>query len=138
MPIRIVTVDAFTSVPFAGNPAAVCILNEPRSEDWLRNVAREMNLEARSLRGGELAPRVAIEELLGVQIDHAGHDCTSSASISPGFSSIRRRMQRCSRAANCAKASSHSCASGTTSSAAAEGVGARTSAAKSAMVKSIS
>ena len=35
-------------------------------------------------------------------------------------------------------AASHSSASGTTSSAAAEGVGARTSAAKSAMVKSIS
>ena len=44
MPIRIVTVDAFTDVAFAGNPAAVCILQQPRPEEWMRNVAREMNL----------------------------------------------------------------------------------------------
>ena len=47
MSIRIVTVDAFTNVPFSGNPAAVCILQEPRSEDWLRKVAREMDQKAR-------------------------------------------------------------------------------------------
>ncbi len=41
---RIVQVDSFTSQPFAGNPAAVCILPEPREEAWMRNVAREMNL----------------------------------------------------------------------------------------------
>src|SRR5580658_9173804 len=44
MAIRIVTVDAFTDVAFAGNPAAVCVLPEPRPEEWMRNVAREMNL----------------------------------------------------------------------------------------------
>jgi PhzF family phenazine biosynthesis protein len=44
MPIRIVQVDAFTSHPFAGNPAAVCVLPESPSEEWMRNVAREMNL----------------------------------------------------------------------------------------------
>ena len=44
MSIRIVTVDAFTSVAFAGNPAAVCVLPEPQPERWMRNVAREMNL----------------------------------------------------------------------------------------------
>jgi PhzF family phenazine biosynthesis protein len=37
-------VDAFTSQPFAGNPAAVCILPFPAREGWLREVAREMNL----------------------------------------------------------------------------------------------
>jgi len=36
--------DAFTAKPFAGNPAAVCPLTEPRSEEWLRHVAAEMNL----------------------------------------------------------------------------------------------
>jgi len=44
MSIRIVTVDAFTDRPYAGNPAAVCVLPEPRPDDWMRNVAREMNL----------------------------------------------------------------------------------------------
>ena len=37
-------VDAFTATPFQGNPAGVCILPAPASEDWMRNVAREMNL----------------------------------------------------------------------------------------------
>jgi PhzF family phenazine biosynthesis protein len=44
MPIRIVQVDAFTSRPFAGNPAAVCVLDTPRPDEWMRHVAREMNL----------------------------------------------------------------------------------------------
>ncbi len=44
MGIRIVQVDAFTSRPFAGNPAAVCLLPGPRPDDWLQHVAREMNL----------------------------------------------------------------------------------------------
>jgi PhzF family phenazine biosynthesis protein len=41
---RIVQVDAFTNKPFAGNPAAVCVLPTPREESWMRDVAREMNL----------------------------------------------------------------------------------------------
>src|SRR3954471_13301869 len=44
MPLRIVQVDAFTNRPFAGNPAAVCVLREAMPEQWLRDVAREMNL----------------------------------------------------------------------------------------------
>lgn len=41
---RIIQVDAFTNRPFAGNPAAVCILEELRDDSWMQNVAREMNL----------------------------------------------------------------------------------------------
>ncbi len=37
-------VDAFTPKPFAGNPAAVCILPGPAEEGWMQAVAREMNL----------------------------------------------------------------------------------------------
>ena len=44
MPVRIVQVDAFTAKPYAGNPAAVCVLAEPREDAWMRNVAAEMNL----------------------------------------------------------------------------------------------
>ena len=44
MPQPITQVDAFTSVPFAGNPAAVCVLSEPRDDVWMQQVAREMNL----------------------------------------------------------------------------------------------
>ena len=44
MGTRITQVDAFTGRPFAGNPAAVCVLSEERGEEWMRNVAAEMNL----------------------------------------------------------------------------------------------
>ncbi|HEX9603001.1 MAG TPA: PhzF family phenazine biosynthesis isomerase, partial [Myxococcales bacterium] len=44
MGLRIVQVDAFTDRPFGGNPAAVCVLPEPRDAAWMQAVAREMNL----------------------------------------------------------------------------------------------
>ncbi len=37
-------VDAFTDRPFAGNPAGVVILDEWKADDWLQNVAMEVNL----------------------------------------------------------------------------------------------
>jgi len=41
---KIYQVDAFTSEPFRGNPAAVCLLEFPHNEHWMQNVAKEMNL----------------------------------------------------------------------------------------------
>ncbi len=40
----IVQVDAFTSVPFRGNPAAVCVLETAKETAWMQSVAKEMNL----------------------------------------------------------------------------------------------
>ena len=40
----ITQVDAFADRPFAGNPAAVCILDAARDEAWMQMIAREMNL----------------------------------------------------------------------------------------------
>ena len=36
-------IDAFSPVPFAGNPAGVCWLDAPAPDDWMQSVAREMN-----------------------------------------------------------------------------------------------
>ena len=44
MGIVITQVDSFTKTPFAGNPAAVCLLSHPHDELWMQSVAREMNL----------------------------------------------------------------------------------------------
>ena len=44
MSLTIYQVDAFTDKPFAGNPAAVCILPEPGDARWMQQVATEMNL----------------------------------------------------------------------------------------------
>ena len=44
MSVPIYQVDAFTDRPFAGNPAAVCMLQDAPSDAWMQNVAAEMNL----------------------------------------------------------------------------------------------
>src|SRR3954454_7667147 len=40
--MRIFTVDSFTDRPFSGNPAAVCLLDGPVTDSWMRDVAAEM------------------------------------------------------------------------------------------------
>ncbi|GAB2728200.1 PhzF family phenazine biosynthesis protein [Kitasatospora kifunensis] len=44
--MRISIIDAFTDRPFAGNPAGVCLLETDSwpAEQWMRQVARELNL----------------------------------------------------------------------------------------------
>ena len=37
-------VDAFTAEPFAGNPAAVCVMDEYPSEEFMMKLAMENNL----------------------------------------------------------------------------------------------
>jgi len=79
---RIVTVDAFTHVPFAGNPAAVCVLSAPRDEAWMRNVAREMNLSETAflhpLDDGGFSLRWLTP---AVEVDLCGHATLASAHV---------------------------------------------------------
>jgi len=44
MPVPLYHVDAFTGRAFAGNPAAVCLLDRPAGADWMQSVGAEMNL----------------------------------------------------------------------------------------------
>ena len=44
MAVTLVQVDAFSDRPFAGNPAAVCVLPANRPAAWMQAVARELNL----------------------------------------------------------------------------------------------
>jgi hypothetical protein len=50
----IVVVDAFSDRPFAGNPAAVCLLNQPAEEHWMQLVVDEPLLFVISTRGRRL------------------------------------------------------------------------------------
>jgi PhzF family phenazine biosynthesis protein len=81
MPIRIVQVDAFTNRPFAGNPAAVCVLPEPKPDQWMRDVAREMNLSETAF----LTPRDGGYHLRwltpAVEVDLCGHATVASAHV---------------------------------------------------------
>lgn len=77
----IVQVDAFTATPFAGNPAAVCVLAEPRDERWMQNVAREMNLSETAF----LSPQDDGFNLRwftpAVEVDLCGHATLASAHV---------------------------------------------------------
>jgi len=42
--ISLYVVDAFTSRPFQGNPAVVCLLESAADPAWMQQVAAEMNL----------------------------------------------------------------------------------------------
>jgi PhzF family phenazine biosynthesis protein len=44
MSVQLLQVDAFTNQPLSGNPAAVCLLSQPRRDEWMQAVASEMNL----------------------------------------------------------------------------------------------
>ncbi|XP_027030724.1 phenazine biosynthesis-like domain-containing protein 2 [Tachysurus fulvidraco] len=44
MEIPIYTVDAFTNLPFKGNPAAVCLLENELKDELYQKIAAEMNL----------------------------------------------------------------------------------------------
>lgn len=44
MELTLYQVDAFTTMPFAGNPAAVCVVEEDLSDDLMQAIANEMNL----------------------------------------------------------------------------------------------
>jgi PhzF family phenazine biosynthesis protein len=81
MAIRIVQVDAFTNRPFAGNPAAVCVLREAPAEQWMRDVAREMNLSETAF----LVPQADGYSLRWftptVEVDLCGHATVASAHV---------------------------------------------------------
>ncbi len=44
MAVPITWVDAFTDEPFAGNPAAICVLPAAAPEPWMQSIARELGL----------------------------------------------------------------------------------------------
>jgi len=81
MAIPIVQVDAFTDCPFAGNPAAVCVLPQPRADSWMRDVAREMNLSETAF----LTPEDGGYRLRwftpAVEVDLCGHATVASAHV---------------------------------------------------------
>ncbi len=79
--LEIYQVDAFTDKPFGGNPAAVCILHEPTTDDWMQAVAGEMNLsETAFLRqqadGFDLRWFTPV-----VEVDLCGHATLASAHV---------------------------------------------------------
>ena len=81
MTLQIVQVDAFTSTPFSGNPAGVCVLPEARDDAWMQHVAAEMNLAETAF----LRPREDGFDLRWfpptLEMDLCGHATLASAHV---------------------------------------------------------
>jgi predicted PhzF superfamily epimerase YddE/YHI9 len=105
-------VDAFTSSPFAGNPAAVCLLGGARADSaWMQQVAAELNQPTTAFladSGGRLQLRwfTASQELplcghatlatahVLYETGQAGHDQALSFSTGSGTLTAWRERER--------------------------------------------
>lgn len=74
-------VDAFTSEPFKGNPAGVSILDKEMPDEWMQNIAAEMNLSETAFISG-------VKDVFSIrfftptsEIPLCGHATLSSAHI---------------------------------------------------------
>lgn len=75
---RLIQVDAFTSHAFGGNPAAVCLLDEPADPGWMQQVAAEMNLsETAFIEPG--SPRPLRWFTPTAEVDLCGHATLATA-----------------------------------------------------------
>jgi PhzF family phenazine biosynthesis protein len=78
---EIIQVDAFTDCPFAGNPAAVCVLSTSIEDDRMQAIAREMNLSETAF----LCPQDDGFQLRwftpSVEVDLCGHATLASAHV---------------------------------------------------------
>jgi PhzF family phenazine biosynthesis protein len=80
MGVPLFQVDAFTSAPFAGNPAAVCLLDDAAPPSWMQSVAAEMNLsETAFVRPNDDASFSLRWFTPTVEVDLCGHATLASA-----------------------------------------------------------
>ena len=74
-------VDAFADRPFAGNPAAVCLLETAAEPEWMQSVAMEMNLSETAF----LVPHADGYDLRWftpmTEVDLCGHATLASAHV---------------------------------------------------------
>lgn len=79
--MQIYQVDAFATEVFRGNPAAVCLLEDSRSGEWMQSVAAEMNLAETAFvdrRDREFGLRWFTPT---VEVDLCGHATVASAHV---------------------------------------------------------
>jgi PhzF family phenazine biosynthesis protein len=79
--IPIVQVDAFADAPFRGNPAAVCVLSEPRGDAWMQNVAAEMNLAETAFLSPQQDGYALRWFTPATEVDLCGHATLASAHV---------------------------------------------------------
>jgi PhzF family phenazine biosynthesis protein len=80
--LRLRTVDAFTDSPFSGNPAAVIVLDEAPSDEWMAALARETNLSETAFVIRETLPDADFRLrwfTTAVEVDLCGHATLAAA-----------------------------------------------------------
>ncbi|MDP7169284.1 MAG: PhzF family phenazine biosynthesis isomerase, partial [Nitrospinota bacterium] len=90
----LIQVDAFTPEPFAGNPAAICLLGGPADEAWMQALAQEMNLSETAYvyplqeEGPEKGALSPVEEAFSLrwftpaaEVDLCGHATLAAAHV---------------------------------------------------------
>jgi PhzF family phenazine biosynthesis protein len=98
----VTVVDSFTDMPFTGNPAGVCVLAAPTSEEWMRAVAAELNLSETAF----VVPRGDGAHDLRwftptTEVDLCGHATLASAHVLSGEARFHTRsgLLTCGRGA---------------------------------------
>jgi PhzF family phenazine biosynthesis protein len=81
MTIPLFHVDAFTDRPFAGNPAAVCLLPAWKEDRWLQAVAGEMNLSESAFLVRQLDHFDLRWFTPAVEVDLCGHATLAPAHV---------------------------------------------------------
>lgn len=79
--MQLYQVDSFTSEIFSGNPAAVCLLDRPVTDDWMQKMAAEMNLSETAFvedRGEVFGLRWFTPK---VEVDLCGHATLATAHV---------------------------------------------------------
>jgi predicted PhzF superfamily epimerase YddE/YHI9 len=92
MAMNLTVVDAFTDRPFAGNPAAVTVLERFPDEPVMRDIAREMNLSETAF----VVPRAGGDHDLrwftpATEIDLCGHATLAAAHVLGGAARFHTR-----------------------------------------------
>ncbi|NEP17436.1 MAG: PhzF family phenazine biosynthesis protein [Leptolyngbya sp. SIO4C1] len=81
MALTIIQVDAFTNEPFKGNPAAICVTEQPLADALMQSIAAEMNLSETAF----LYPEADAYRLRWftplVEVDLCGHATLASAHV---------------------------------------------------------
>ena len=81
-------VDAFTKKPFAGNPAAVCLLKEKVEDSVLQSIAAEMNLSETAFLLAHKRKSIVKEQVFSLrwftpktEVDLCGHATLATAAV---------------------------------------------------------
>src|SRR5262249_55124557 len=82
MAVSLFLVDAFTERSFAGNPAAVCLLEKAPDATWMQQLAAEMNQAEPAFVSPESNGRLRLRWFTPVlEVDLCGHATLASAHV---------------------------------------------------------